>query len=203
MTCIVSGRLATTRLADGRRELLEPLEVEAGDYLIRVEQGFVTDFSSIPTLLPIVRWSKVDVAGVVHDMLFRPRGLGSIFRLSDAERATNLIDEIKIGTADTIWKQIARSGEHRAGAVGAGLCRVGLYGFGWPVWNRYRSDPDRKIPLLKGLWRCLVGTVVATLLLLAIALVLCVALHLLPGPVESVLGWLAMEWGQALFKSVC
>ena len=38
-SCIVSGRLATERLADGRRELLEPFEVEAGDYLIRNPPG--------------------------------------------------------------------------------------------------------------------------------------------------------------------
>lgn len=64
--------LRTERLSDGRRKLLRDLVVEIGGAdPITIPAGFVTDFSSIPWFArALVRWSRVDIAGVVHDWLY-------------------------------------------------------------------------------------------------------------------------------------
>lgn len=75
--------LKTKRLPNGDRTLIGPLKVKGfrtalpnlqvptGDVsrgMISVDSGFITDFSSVPTPLHwVVRWSSVDIAGVVHD----------------------------------------------------------------------------------------------------------------------------------------
>ena len=57
------------------RKLTRPLVVKGltGGYKkrIAVPIGFSTDYSSIRSLPPIVHWSKVDVAGAVHDYLYK------------------------------------------------------------------------------------------------------------------------------------
>ena len=78
---IVGEPLQTLKWPDGSRVLLKPLVVEALGYRIRIEadEDFKTDFSSIPAFGRwVVRWSKVDVAGVVHDWLYQSVGRGSV-----------------------------------------------------------------------------------------------------------------------------
>ncbi len=121
--------LRTERLADGRRRLLRDLtveiEAEPGSGVgIRVASGFETDFSSIPTPLQcVVRWSRVDIAGVVHDWLYAK---GKVTR----------------ARADDIWRALARSGRHRAGAWQARLCWLGLRLFGGHAWRRHTRARD-------------------------------------------------------------
>ena len=77
-----------------------------------VATEFVTDYSSIPTKLHgFVRWSKVDIAGVVHDFLYRN---------TDCPRIE----------ADAIWRELARSGVHCASWFQAWVAWVMLCGFG-------------------------------------------------------------------------
>ena len=65
------GPLWTERLSNGERLFLRPLVVNVNGRKITVPAGFITDYSSIPQLAAwYVRWSKVDVAGVVHDWLY-------------------------------------------------------------------------------------------------------------------------------------
>ena len=135
---------------------------------IDVFPGFETDFSSIPTPLQFfVRWSRVDVAGVVHDFLYRD---------------TNCPRE----AADAIWWELARSGDHRASSFRAWVCWLMLRGFGG--WSRQSSPEHRVMPFLSAV---LVGAVllvllppvtlaVAGLLLLPAAILACVALSVLP-----------------------
>ena len=119
--------LKTKRLPNGHRELIGPLKVRgfsrklpnlqvpAGDVskgTISVNSGFVTDFSSIPTVLHwVVRWSQVDVAGVVHDFLYRETA---------CSRAI----------ADDVWLELVRSGTVSVGRCRAWLCWAILRGFG-------------------------------------------------------------------------
>ena len=101
--------LRVERLPDGRRVLLEDLVVRIDGRTITVPAGFTTDYSSIPWLArPLVRWSKVDIAGVVHDYLVRP---GSQMRRRDA---------------DKIWYLLAQCGEHAANEMQAWLGWLGL-----------------------------------------------------------------------------
>ena len=175
-TCVVGAPLQTKRLPDGKRQLLTPLEVSICGHYIRIEQGFVTDFSSIPTLLSwIVRWSRVDVAGVVHDALFNPSGCCSVFAHSDPERERDLVDEITINRADKIWSEVARSGstKGRADRAQAALCHLGLYSFGWRTWNKYRGQGARTVSLPQRVLRALVGVVVGVAFLPGL-LALCV-----------------------------
>ena len=116
-----SGPLQTERLANGDRKLLRDLVVEVESRVITVNEGFASNFSSIPWFARfVVRWSRVDVAGVVHDKLYASTGY------TRAE-------------ADRVWRRIAMSGEHRANAVQAWTCWVGLRIAGWLYW---KGKPD-------------------------------------------------------------
>ena len=125
-SCIRGAPLRTERLSTGRRKLLCDLIVEIPSdpsgtepEKITVSSGFDTDFSSLPTFLQwVVHWSKVDVAGVVHDWLYA----------NGAERKR----------ADRIWRILALSGEHHASRLKPGsaglvfVCSEPLPGTGMP-----------------------------------------------------------------------
>ncbi len=126
---IVGKPLRTERLPCGKRKLLCDLKVELNQIqvnrtfsgLITVNSGFVTDFSSIPTLCHwIVRWSKVDIAGVVHDWLYAK---GCLTRTQ----------------SDEIWRIIAVSGQHCASDVQAYICWIGLRILGGFAWRKHKK----------------------------------------------------------------
>lgn len=119
-TRLVSGPLQTERMANGRRRLLRDLVVEVHGVHIIVPAGTETDFSTIPWLgRLLVRWSKVDLAGVVHDGLYQT---GKLPREH----------------ADTIWRLVAVAGEHRANPFQAWTGWAGLRLGGWLTWDSYR-----------------------------------------------------------------
>jgi hypothetical protein len=119
-TRLISGRLQTERLENGRRSLLRALVVEVDGVRIEVPPGTDTDFSSIPWIARmLVKWSRVDIAGVVHDWLYRT---------GDLSRAR----------ADTIWRLVALAGEHHANWLQAWLGWLGLRAGGWWAWCRHR-----------------------------------------------------------------
>ena len=133
-TSVVGGPLQTERCSNGQRKLLRDLTVavtvkDEGTE-ITVEKGFPTDFSSIPPFCRwVVRWSKVDLAGVVHDWLY-----------ADGPLARK--------PADEIWWQVARAGEHCANPCQAWLCWLALRCFGWRAWKRHaesREDAAREL----------------------------------------------------------
>ena len=109
-TQLVSGSLQTERMDNGRRRLLRDLVVEVAEERITIPTGTVTDFSTIPWFgRALVRWSKVDIAGVVHDWLYQ----------TGATTRTR---------ADAIWRLVAVAGEHRANAFQAWIGWIGLTG---------------------------------------------------------------------------
>lgn len=113
--------LQTERMPDGRRRLLRDLTVVAGGLTFLSKKGEITDFSSLPFWARwVVRWSRVDIAGVVHDKLYRE---GIVSRR----------------TADYIWRLIAVDGDHHANWAQAWVCWVGLRVGGWWVWRKYRK----------------------------------------------------------------
>jgi hypothetical protein len=122
-----SGALETRRLSDGTRELLKGLTVHMSEAVaITVPKGFTTDFSSIPWIFRfIVRWSKVDIAGVVHDWLYYTGEKGQ-------------------AEADRIWRVIALAGKHRANGLQAWLCWIGLRLGGWWAWCQHRRARERR-----------------------------------------------------------
>ena len=106
------GPLQVERLPDGRRKLLRELSCKVEDRTITVPEGFKTDFSSDP--IGLLDWSKVDVAGVVHDYLYQcPKIVGSRWK------------------EDVIWFRIARSGPWKTSLASAFLGFVGIVLFGW------------------------------------------------------------------------
>ena len=117
------GSLQVGRTPNGKRTLLRPLCVavnRAGSQLrcVTVCQGFVTDYSSLPLGTRwLVNWSRVDVAGVVHDYLYRN---GTQLGFSRAE-------------ADRIWRWVASAGRRRALCHQAwiGWLALRLCGFGY------------------------------------------------------------------------
>ena len=115
------GRLWTERCEDGRRLLLRPLVVKVGNGdSMTIPAGFVTDFSSIPPVAGwVMAWSKVDIAGVVHDWLY----------------AEGSMDRSK---ADRIWQEFALCGGHSANELQSWLGRGALFLFGRWAWNRHR-----------------------------------------------------------------
>lgn len=127
-TRLVSGPLQTERMGNGRRKLLRDLVVQVGDERIRVPRGVDTDYSSIPWFgRMLVRWSRVDVAGVVHDWLYQT---------GFATRAH----------ADDLWRLVAIAGEHRANGFQAWTGWLGLRLAGWYAWDQHRrSDAARRM----------------------------------------------------------
>lgn len=94
---------------------MRELRYAVGGAVVTVPAGFVTDYSSIPFGFRwIMRWNRVDVAGVVHDCLYRNPAYPRL-------------------RADWIWFEVARSGRGQARAwphqALAGL--VALVLFGW------------------------------------------------------------------------
>lgn len=123
MARVISLPLAVERLDNGKRRLLRELAVELRDgSVLRVPKGFITDYSSFPWFSRwIVRWSKVDIAGVIHDFLYQRNG-------------------ITREMADAIWKEVAESGKKSANKVQSTLSWVGLRLGGWWRWNKYRRN---------------------------------------------------------------
>lgn len=92
---------------------------------IIVPAGTRTDFSSIPQLFAwFVRWSKVDVAGVVHDWLYQS-------------------GELPRKDADRVWRVVAQSGIHAANPLQAFLGYIGLRLGGWYAWRNHRKNDGR------------------------------------------------------------
>ena len=119
-TKVVIGSLQTERLPNGKRRLLCDLKVDINGREYIVPSGFETDFSSVPWFGRfVVRWSKIDIAGVVHDYLY-DHGAGTR------------------SNADWVWYQVAISGSHRANLLQAWICWISLVLFGWIAWNNAR-----------------------------------------------------------------
>jgi len=122
------SRLRTERLADGRRKLLTELTREACGVKIVVPKGFSSDYSSIPALARfIVRWSKVDVAGVVHDWCYH------VGLQDDSGKPSKTL-------SDLIWREIAQRGESRANPLQAWVCWAGLRIDARGPWKRRRAQ---------------------------------------------------------------
>ncbi len=117
---LLSDWLQTERQPDGTRILLRELSVEVEGTVIRVPAGTETDFSTIPWYGRIlVRWSRVDIAGVVHDYLYHTQ-------------------EFSRGRADRIWRLCAVSGGHSASPCQAWVGWLALRVGGWWAWNACR-----------------------------------------------------------------
>lgn len=117
---LCSDPLRTERLPNGRRKLLCSLCVEVDARQIIVPAGTDTDFSSIPSYARfLVRWSKVDVAGVVHDYLYQV----GLFHRRYAER---------------VWRLASLSGSHRANHAQAWIGWFFLRVFGYIAWRQHR-----------------------------------------------------------------
>lgn len=122
-----SKSLSTTRLEDGRRELNRKLVIVVDGVELVVPRGFKTDLSSYPGFTRmLVRFDRVDIAGVVHDMLYF---LGEPFNRAGADKA---------------WRKIALAGDHHANAFQAWLSWFGLRVAGWWAWARHRKK-DRPV----------------------------------------------------------
>ena len=96
---------------------------------ITVADGFETDFSSIPALArSFIDWSRVDIAGVVHDFLYWcPQ------ECIDRKRA------------DVIWREIAGAGERHANWLQRWLGWADLRIGGWWAFRTARKarEADR------------------------------------------------------------
>ena len=128
------GPLRLERCPNRRRKLLQDFTVTIGEgkraIPVTVEKGFETDYSSIPPGFRwAMRWSKVDVAGVVHDWLY-----------ANAKNLRHCGKMTKLET-DRIWRDIAMSGDHHANRWQATVGWLSLVLFGWIVWNRYKTNP--------------------------------------------------------------
>ena len=128
------GPLRVKRCTDGRRRLTDELRVDvSGDcgqsLIVEIPTCFVTDYSSLPWGTRwIVKWSRVDVAGVVHDYLYRCDATA----VGDDGTPTQVLRP----EADKIWRMIARSGFHRANCVQAFICWFALCVFGRRAWRK-------------------------------------------------------------------
>ena len=133
----VPDPLEVKRLDDGRRELLKPLSRVVYGREVCVHAGFVTDFSSDP--IGLLDWSKVDVAGVVHDYLYNP--------CSDDDDGKPTVSRWR---ADCIWFKIATSGKWQSSPITAALGWVGMRVFGGLFWKKGRARWLRYMTVVVG-----------------------------------------------------
>lgn len=122
------GVLCVKRLSDGRRQLVRDLLVDVsrnadGKDVVTIPKGFVTDYSTLPWGTRwLVHWSRVDVAGVVHDYLYRC--------------GDKVPEHYTKAEADTIWRWIALAGDRRAWRYQGWLAWLALRLFGWCAFRR-------------------------------------------------------------------
>ena len=118
------GPLQTERLPNGNRKLIRKLVVEVDyDTTITVPEGFETDFSSIPAFArSFIDWSRVDIAGVVHDFLYWCPQEGFSRK-----------------RADDVWRRIAAAGASRANSLQQWLGWAGLRMIGWRAYRKARK----------------------------------------------------------------
>ncbi len=122
------GGIQASREPDGRRKLLRELRLRLNGELFVVPVGFVTDYSSVPWFARgLVRWDRVDLAGIAHDLAYKTGTLGLGGRPLGRREA------------DRIWRHVARTGQHHANLAQAWVCWAGLRVGGWIVWRRYRK----------------------------------------------------------------
>lgn len=107
------------RRRDGRRILLAAFAFVVEGRRFEIPEGFDTDYSSYPPLTSwVVRWSRVALAGLIHDYLYR----------------TQVVPRAE---ADRIWRLVARTGSHSASSAQAWVSWVGLRVGGWWAWRRH------------------------------------------------------------------
>jgi len=126
------GALQTERLPDGRRRLIRDLNLVIDGRNLTVPKDFVTDYSSWPRALPGPKFSRVDVAGVAHDALFRWQGW-----TPSGEPPISYVE------ANRVWFKVARHGTHhdaKANLFWAWTGRIGLFAASWPVWLKYKRQ---------------------------------------------------------------
>lgn len=115
------GPLRTERLPNGNRMLIRNLVVKSDHGTkITVPSGFETDFSSIPRCArSFIDWTRVDIAGVVHDFLYWCPQKG-----------------ISRKRADSIWRELAGAGEHHANGIQRWTGWTGLRLVGWWAYRK-------------------------------------------------------------------
>lgn len=114
--------LQTERLNTGKRCLLRDLNVMVNGELYSAPEGMVTDFSSIPWFGRwLVDWSRVDIAGVIHDRLYET-------------------GEVNRRHADNVWFEIAIAGNRAANRMQAYICWLALRVGGGFAWRRCRRQ---------------------------------------------------------------
>jgi len=130
MKILPPGPLWVERLPDGRRKLLRDLVLELDGEKIIIPGGFHTDYSSWPRCLPGPSYERIDLAGIVHDYIFKHAKLG--------------LDGRKVGyiEANRYWFRIARAGcdDTRVGFLWSWTGRIGLFVGAWITWLRYRNE---------------------------------------------------------------
>ena len=124
--------LETRRLHHGQRQLIRDLVIRMptdrwhGQHW-RVESDTVTDFSSMPGIgRALIPWYRVDIAGVVHDALYRAS-------VPPREGMEPVI--LSRAAADDVWWAIARSGASRASRLQAFAGWLALRLFGGLFWS--------------------------------------------------------------------
>ena len=153
------GALQAEKSADGRRRLLREIRVDVsrnvdGSRIVVVPACFVTDYSSLPWGTRwFMHWSRVDVAGVVHDYLYR---------------CGEEVPGYTKAQADRFWRRVALSGDRRALWHQAWLGWLVLRLFGWCSFRRrdvwaYTDEPtaSRKCPRTWTTWLAHVLVLVA------------------------------------------
>ncbi len=125
--------LVVQRLNNGRRLLQGNLKVNIAKtgvsrkVWLQVPKGFDTDYSSLSWFgRPVVHWSKVDVAGVVHDYLYTRAG-------NNAAKKHGFRSRLDL---DNIWYRIAIAGQHGARPWQAGICWFFIRMFGCLAYLR-------------------------------------------------------------------
>ncbi len=126
---LAPGRLQVERMLDGRRRLLRDLNLTIEGDKLAVGANFETDYSSWPRFLPGPSFKRIDIAGLVHDALFRwgTWGIGG--------------RPVTYSEANRVWHLVARAGDHpdaRTSWFWAWVGRIGLFVGSWPFWLKYR-----------------------------------------------------------------
>jgi len=146
----------------GRRRLVRDLNLEINGRPLKIDEGFVTDYSSWPRIVAFALglfaiglvWLGAPAWEITVSLILMMLAIGPRFSRTDVAGTTHDFlfqlgtwgvggEKVSFIEANRTWQTVAMAGTYASARVGffwgwAG--RIGLFLVSWPVWIKYRMQ---------------------------------------------------------------